>query len=139
MSLFEQKLSDGSVSLKEIFSSRSISGDRPSITFDMLVEAVCCGGWPGLTKLSAVQRLEYCRAYIEEATRTELLSDITFDPVRMRKLFVSLARNIATNVTITTLQKDTDLAASNSNYFELSEPHATYPHRRAPIGILNPP
>lgn len=119
MSLFEQKLSDGSVSLKEIFSSRSISGDRPSITFDMLVEAVCCGGWPGLTKLSAVQRLEYCRAYIEEATRTELLSDITFDPVRMRKLFVSLARNIATNVTITTLQKDTDLAAQTrtiSNY-----------------------
>ena len=110
MSLFEQELSDGSVSLNEILKSRSITSSRPSTTFDMIVDAVCCGGWPGLAGLSTAQRLDYCRAYLEEATRTELLDDVTFDPIRMRRLLASLARNIATDVTITTLQRDTDSA-----------------------------
>lgn len=108
MSLFEQKLSDGSVSLKELLNTHSISGDRPNTTFDMIVEAVCCGGWPGLARLSTAQRLEYCRAYIEEATRTDLLSDVTFDPIRMRRLILSIARNIANDVTVTTLQRDSN-------------------------------
>lgn len=119
MSLFEQELSDGSVSLNEILNKRSITGSRPSTTFDMLVDAVCCGGWPGLTRLSTAQRLDYCRAYIEEATRTELLEDVTFDPIRMRRLLASLARNIATDVTITTLQRDSGCAVQTrtvSNY-----------------------
>ena len=85
----------------------------------MIVEAVCCGGWPRLARLTTAQRLEFCRAYIEEATRTELLGDVTFDPIRMRKLLTSLARNIATDVTITTLQRETNFALQTrtiSNY-----------------------
>ena len=119
MSLFEQTLSDGSVSLQQVLNSQSISSDRPSTTFDMLVDAVGCGGWPGLSSLNTDQRLEFGRAYIDEATRTELPGDVTFDPIRMRRLLTSLARNISTDVTITTLQRDTNSALQTrtiSNY-----------------------
>lgn len=111
MSLFEQEISNGSVSLQDALNGESIAGDRPRASFDDVVEAVCKGGWPAMSRLGLPECLRYCRAYLEETARAEVLDGVAFDPARMRSLLVSLARNIATDASMTTLQKDVSSTA----------------------------
>ena len=111
MSLFEQEISNGSVSLQDALNSESIASDRPRASFDDVVDAVCKGGWPAMSRLGLPECLRFCRAYLEETTRAEVLDGVAFDPARMRSLLVSLARNIATDASMTTLQKDVSSTA----------------------------
>lgn len=86
-----------------MLNAQPIEGTQSKTTFDDVVEAVGYGGWPGIADLNQAQSQEFCRAYLEETARTRLLEDVKFDPVRMHRLFLSLARNNATNAKITTL------------------------------------
>lgn len=106
MSLFEQGIADGSVSLRDLTNSQPLANHRPVLSFDDVIEAACRGGWPAMSRLELTACLRYCRAYLEETTRTEILDGTTFDPTRMRSLLVTLARNIATDVSLTTILKD---------------------------------
>ena len=106
MTLVEQGISDHTISLRNLLGGEEVSGTKPKATLSDLVELSCKGGWPAMVSSSLAESLKHVRAYLEEITRVELFEDLKFDPSRLRQLLISLARNVATDVSITTLQKD---------------------------------
>ncbi|RKU24268.1 ATP-binding protein [Candidatus Poribacteria bacterium] len=108
MSLFEQGKSDGLVSLNGLLSGEKVAADRPKLTFDEAVEALCRGGWPAIQDFGLRESLRYCRSYVEEIARTDLTPESSFDRVRMTRVLASIARNIATNATFSSMQNDVD-------------------------------
>ena len=147
MSLYEQRVSNGSVSLGGLLENQPFSNHRPTTTFDEVVELLCRGGWPAMLQFDLPSCLTYCRAYIEETARTEVPDTVSFDPMRMRKLFVSIARNIATDVPITTLQKDVNAKIQSrtiTNYLNILQrlhvvemllPYSTHLRSRAHLRL----
>lgn len=108
MSLFEQGKSDGLVSLNRLLCGEAVAADRPKLTFDEVVEALCRGGWPAILNFGLRESLRYCQSYIEEIARTDLTPESSFDRVRMTRVLASIARNIATNATFSSMQNDVD-------------------------------
>ncbi|HXS46060.1 MAG TPA: DUF4143 domain-containing protein [Solirubrobacterales bacterium] len=115
MSLFESGLSDGSISLRALLEGgRAESGDKGVALVD-LTEAIARGGWPALQGLPAEAARESVADYLEEICRTDInqVDGVRRDPIRVRRLLRSLARNVATHVAMTTLA--TDSADSGDN------------------------
>ena len=108
MSLFESGLSDGSISLAELIGGGVSSSSDRGIRLADLVDAVARGGWPALQNADrGSDRL--VADYLEEVARTDIgrLDGVRRDPARVRRLLRSLARNVATHVTITKLAAET--------------------------------
>ena len=86
----------------------SSSSDR-GIGLADLVDAVARGGWPALQKMPIEGAIASVADYLEEVTRTDIgrLDGVRRDPARVRRLLRSLARNVATHVTITKLAAET--------------------------------
>ncbi len=109
LSLFELGHSTGGVSLEALFAGVTSAGaGRPELILPDIIEMVCRGGWPATATASAATAIEYVRDQIEEICRTDIasLEGRRHDPVRMRQLLASLARNVATEVTLETLSTD---------------------------------
>ncbi|MDE0134027.1 MAG: DUF4143 domain-containing protein [Acidimicrobiaceae bacterium] len=109
MSLFELGHSTGEVSLEALFARASGHGTgRPELVLSDVIEMVCRGGWPATAAADAASAVDYVRDQIEEICRTDIagLEGPRHDPVRMRQLLVSLARNVATEATLETLSAD---------------------------------
>ncbi len=109
MSLFELGHSTGEASLAALFGGASAHGTgRPEIVLSDVIEMVCRGGWPATVANDSASAIDYVRDQIEEICRTDIaaLEGRRHDPVRMRQLLVSLARNVATEVTLETLSTD---------------------------------
>lgn len=108
MSLFESGMSDGSISLRDLMSGgRARSADRGVVLPD-LIEALVRGGWPALQRLSAEDAIRSVSDYLGEISRTDIsqVDSVRRDPTRVRRLLGSLARNVATQVALTTLAAD---------------------------------
>lgn len=108
MSLFELGRSGGEVSL-----ARLLAGEAPAgVTCESSVEAVAhdiaVGGWPGLRDRGTAATQRALRGYLDETGRVDLrrVDGIRRDPNRVRRLLASLARNVATHVSATTLAAD---------------------------------
>lgn len=108
LTLVEQGISDHSISLRNLLRGKEVTGAKPKVVLNDLIEASCKGGWPGMMSLNLAQSLRNVRAYLEEITHVELFGELNFDPNRMRQLLISLARNVSTDVAIKTLQSDVD-------------------------------
>jgi uncharacterized protein len=108
MSLFESRLSNGSISLLSLLKGgRAKSGDTDVGLAD-LTEAIVRGGWPALQELPVAAAMEGVADYLEEICRTDInqVDGVRRDPARVRRLMRSLGRNVATHVAITTLAAD---------------------------------
>jgi len=70
-----------------------------------LIEASARGGWPALQGLPIEAAIASVVDYLEEVSRTDIsrLDGIRRDPARVLRLLRSLARNVATHVTVTKL------------------------------------
>ncbi|NLA24692.1 MAG: DUF4143 domain-containing protein, partial [Bacteroidales bacterium] len=66
------------------------------------------GAWPGLLKHSTNDAIEINKAYIDLLAEVDMsrVSNIKRDPNKVKNLLKSLARNIATQVETTSLEKD---------------------------------
>jgi predicted AAA+ superfamily ATPase len=109
MSLFESGMSDGSISLSDLMNAgRPRSADR-GIELADLTEALVRGGWPALQNLPVDDAIERTSDYLVEISRTDInqVDGVHRDPIRVRRLLGSLARNVATQVALTTLAADT--------------------------------
>jgi|SRR5215203_371204 len=108
MSLFESRLSDGSISLRDLMAGGKASSTH-SVDLPELAEAVARGGWPALQGMSIEAAMEGVTDYLEEVSRTDInrVEGTHRDPARVRRLLRSLARNVATHVAATTLAADT--------------------------------
>ena len=109
MSLFESGLSQGSVSLRDLLDGgKAKAGDR-GIPLTDLIEAIARGGWPALQAMPVEVAMEAVADYLEDVCRTDInrVDGVRRDPIRVRRLLRSLARNVATQVAMTTLASDT--------------------------------
>ena len=109
MSLYESGESDGSVSLRGLLDSARCPAAESEGWLEDVLGLACRGGWPGWLEVDLLTASDAARAYLEEITRTDLpRAEATGrDPVRVGRLIVSLARNVATEVRYTTLAADT--------------------------------
>ena len=108
MSLFEQNRSSGEVSLGNLLAAEQISAPDPGTTLSEIVESICRGGWPDTLDAEAGRARRFVRDYVDEVRRTDIerASGTRHDPNRILRLMQSLARNVSTEVTFTTLAKD---------------------------------
>ena len=109
LSLCELGHSTGEASLEALLArTADVGSGRPEIALDDIIALICRGGWPAAAAAGTQAAIEYVRDQIEEICRTDIasLGGPRHDPVRMRRLLVSLARNVATEARLETLAAD---------------------------------
>jgi predicted AAA+ superfamily ATPase len=109
MSLFELGASNGGISLAGLLAGHAGEATEPDLVLPGVAEEICRGGWPGLRELTLAVALERVGDYLEEICRTDVgtVDGGRRDPERVRRLVRSVARNLATHASLTTLVKDT--------------------------------
>ena len=107
MTLAEAGRSSQAVSLADLESGEPISG-RSQMTYRDLAEATIVGGWPVLLRASHRQAVAFNRSYLDDLCASEipLATGVRHDPVRLRRLLESVARNIASEATLESLAAD---------------------------------
>ncbi|MCY4399777.1 MAG: DUF4143 domain-containing protein [Gemmatimonadetes bacterium] len=107
-SLFEAGHSSGEVSLRQLLDGAPQRSDPSRTSVSQLAELVCRGGWPGHYGQPIAQSIRRNRDYLNEIRRVDMsrVSGRRRDPVKIRRLLGSLARNVATPATLSTLVTD---------------------------------
>jgi len=100
--------STGQASMKQLLSNNKIALSDRSVGLETIVERIIKGGWPGLLTSTTDEALLLNRAYIDLIAESDMsrISGIKRDPVKVRNIFRSIARNTATMVAKTTVVKD---------------------------------
>jgi predicted AAA+ superfamily ATPase len=109
MSWQELGWSDGSVPLEDVLLGKKIVGKISTTPIQEIIERVAIGGWPGNIGLPRKTALRNNRDYIDLIAETKIseVSESYRDPVRVRRMIESYARNIATSAKLSTLIADT--------------------------------
>lgn len=108
MSWQEMGLSSGAVSLATLFEGGKIDcSDRPA-PLELIIERIVIGGFPTSLDADVRQAQDLNRAYIDLLAEVDIsrVSGMKRDPVKVRNLLRSLARNTATIVEVSTLAAD---------------------------------
>ena len=108
MSWQELGFSSGKISMKSLFNAEKIDIYDEPADLEFIVEKIIIGGFPGLLKAKIRQAIDINRAYIDLLAEVDMsrVSNMKRDPVKVRNLLRSIARNTATPVEITTLEAD---------------------------------
>lgn len=110
MSLHEAGFSSGEVSLARLFEDGDFTvGGAATLDVEQLAERTVIGGWPALQHLDPTDALDQLASYLEDVSRVDLarLEDAPRrDPARIRRLFRSLARSVATEASHATIAAD---------------------------------
>lgn len=88
---------------------------EPAITLDFIIDKICIGGWPGLIDESVKNALNMNRGYVDLLCEVDMsrVSGIKRDPLKVRSLLRSIARNTATLVDNKTLERDVKTIDNN--------------------------
>jgi predicted AAA+ superfamily ATPase len=108
MSWQEMGYSSGLVSLNALLHGETIVYSDNSLSVEVIVERMIKGGWPALLNTSLNEALLLNRSYVDLLAEVDMgrVSNVKRDPQKVRSLLRSIARNIATLVDNTTLEKD---------------------------------
>lgn len=108
MSWQELGFSSGKVSLKDIFEGKKIDIYDDPTELEFIIERIIIGGFPTLIGKNIRQANDLNRAYIDLLAEVDMsrVSNTKRDPIKVRNLLRSLARNTATMVEVTTLESD---------------------------------
>jgi predicted AAA+ superfamily ATPase len=108
MSWQEMGYSSGIVSFNSLLHGEAIAYSDNSLSIEMIVERMIKGGWPALLNTSLNEAILLNRSYIDLLAEVDMsrVSNVKRDPQKVRSLLRSIARNIATLVDNTTLEKD---------------------------------
>ena len=109
MSLFESLESNGKISLKSIFDDTAIiENGNSSLTIEGLAFALIRGGWPASVGQNESIALKQVYDYVDAVINIDVsrVDGIEKSPARLRALMRSLARNVSTTASITTIHKD---------------------------------
>ena len=83
------------------------------------VDALCRGGWPGLdVDIPARDAIRILRSYLDDIARTDIrqVDGVARDPVRVRALLHSLARNVGTTASLNKLAAEASAATPLSRH-----------------------
>lgn len=108
MSWQEMGYSSGSVSLNALLNGGSVAYSDNHLSIEIIVERMIKGGWPALLNSSLNEAILLNRSYVDLLAEADMsrVSKVKRDPEKVRSLLRSIARNIATLVDNTTLEKD---------------------------------
>ncbi len=108
MTLFETGHSSGAASLASILSNAFENCPDPGLSIADITERLTVGGWPAQQKLTTSQSLQRTRDYLEEITRVDInrVDGGRRDPGKVTRVTQTLARNVATSVSVRTLAVD---------------------------------
>ena len=108
MSLWESGESNGKVSLEALFDGQLQVGAMSKLTIEQLAYAICRGGWPASISLKERAALKTARNYVEEVINYDVhrVDGVEKNPLRVRKLLESYARNLSTMATNETIMAD---------------------------------
>ena len=108
MSLFESGHSTGAISLRGLLDGEPQRGHVAPVTIAQLAERIAVGGWPAHLGGAATPAMRVNRGYLDDIRRTDIsrLDGRSHDPVRVGRLLQSLARNLATPVSVAKLAAD---------------------------------
>ena len=108
MSWQELGFSSGKISMKSLFESTKIDIYDEAVELEFIVERIIVGGFPTLLGKTKNQAIDLNRAYIDLLAEVDMsrISNIKRDPVKVRNLLRSIARNTAATVEISTLATD---------------------------------
>jgi len=108
MSWQEMGYSSGEISLRALLHGEPVTFSQNKLPIELIVERMIKGGWPALLNTSLNEAIILNRSYIELLAEADMsrVSKVKRDPQKVRSLLRSLARNIATLVDNTTLEKD---------------------------------
>jgi predicted AAA+ superfamily ATPase len=121
MSLYERGWSTGEVSLSALIKGRAPKSESVNFNLETLAEHLTFGGWPGLLNMGKPpgkkqnrenwrrEALRFMQDYIQLLAETDIsrVAGKRRDPQKVSRLLQSIARNISTEVSVTSLAKDT--------------------------------
>ena len=108
MSLYESNESTGEVSLENLFNGKD---DIKAVCNNELKDYayyLTRGGWPKSLTVDKDLSFDYAKDYVEAIAKNELeqIDEVDRNPVKIKKVLKSLARNISTTATLTTIRQD---------------------------------
>ncbi|MBI3429455.1 MAG: ATP-binding protein [Actinobacteria bacterium] len=114
MTLFETGHSKGTISLAGLFSHETPSARDPGLSVRDIAERICIGGWPAFQSLEVNKARAAMKSYLFEIAGLDVqrVSGIRFNKNNVLKVLKSLARNVGTKASDSTIAKD---AGSSGN------------------------
>lgn len=108
MSWQEMGYSSGQISIEQLLSGNSLPFIQTELKLELIIERMIKGGWPALMNMSLEDSILLNRSYIDLLAEIDMsrVSNVKRDPRKVRSLLRSIARNVATMVENTTLEKD---------------------------------
>lgn len=121
MSLYESQESNGTVSIKDLFSSKELysNGCESKLNFSDLIFATCRGGWPESVKIdNKKKQLAIADDYFKQIYKNDIHSvdNTRRNSETCKRLLQSYARNIST------LAKNSTIIADINSSSEISKP-----------------
>ena len=100
--------SSGVVSLAEILAGNSLDSHLLETALSEIAQRLVIGGWPEQIEASESVACKRNRAYLDNIVEADIsrVSGVRRDPVRVRRIFESYARNIATPAKVSTIMSD---------------------------------
>ena len=150
MSLFESQESNGSVSLAELFSSKTNIDGENTIDIDELAFLICRGGWPKAIGLKQYIGLSQAIDYYDAVVNSDIsrVDNIERNSEKAKRLLRAYARSIGTQTKLTSLSddvnEDNNLGTNPTIYnyinalqkiFVIEDSHAWNPNLRSKAAI----
>lgn len=109
MSLYEMGYSSGAASLAGLLAGGGIACPDPGLSVPEILDRIAVGGWPANLTRDLDAALQQNRDYLTNAREVDVPTTVGSrrDPARLDRLLSSLARNIATEVKISALARET--------------------------------
>jgi uncharacterized protein len=115
MSWQEQGYSSGKIRMSDLLEGNLNDFFEPGNSLDFVLERMLIGGWPILLNETEKNAINLNRAYVDLLCEVDVsrVSGVKRDPMKVRSLLRSLARNTATLVDNKTLEKDVKISDKN--------------------------
>lgn len=107
MSLFESGESTGDVSFSDILNGKDISGVS-KLSLNDIASIIVRGGWPASIEVRSDAKYRFAKEYVKSLVHEEVkkLDGVERNPEKMQVVLRSLARNISTQVSNSTIEGD---------------------------------
>jgi predicted AAA+ superfamily ATPase len=111
----EMGYSSGLVKLSDLLEDNVGNFYAEPLTLDFILDRIIIGGWPTLLNASLKNALKLNRSYVDLLCEVDMgrITGIKRDPIKVKSLIRSIARNISTLVDNSTLEKDMKISDKN--------------------------
>ena len=115
MSWQELGYSTGMVKMSDLLQGSCPDYYDKAVELDFIIDRILIGGWPGLLNESTLNAVKMNRGYVDLLCEVDMgrIAGVKRDPLKVRSLLRSIARNTATLVDNKTLEKDVKVSEKN--------------------------